>query len=41
VWRRSHSPSGLIDVVLKSDGRYFDAFDIDENDLMIMRQDDR
>lgn len=28
---------GLIDVVLRADGRYYDAFDIDENDKMVMR----
>lgn len=47
VWRRGDSVgggadglptrSGLIDVVLRADGRYYDAFDIDENDKMVMR----
>lgn len=47
VWRRGESVgagtdglpsrSGLIDIVLHSDGRYYDVFDIDENDKMVMR----
>lgn len=38
VWQRSApEESGLLDVVLRSDGRHFDAFDIDDDDRMIMR----
>jgi 3-oxoacyl-[acyl-carrier-protein] synthase-3 len=38
VWQRCEpEDSGLLDVVLRSDGRYFDAFDIDDQDRMIMR----
>ncbi|WP_394831606.1 ketoacyl-ACP synthase III [Pendulispora rubella] len=36
VWQTTEGTSGLLDVHLNSDGRYFDAFDIDENDKMIM-----
>jgi len=38
VWQRCEPhESSLLDVVLRSDGRYFDAFDIDDQDRMIMR----
>jgi 3-oxoacyl-[acyl-carrier-protein] synthase III len=37
VWRRTDGDSGLVDAVFSSDGRYFDAFDIDDHDKMIMR----
>lgn len=37
LWERSDADGGLIDVVIHSDGRYFDAFDIDAGDKMVMR----
>jgi 3-oxoacyl-[acyl-carrier-protein] synthase III len=38
VWQRcGPDESSLLDVALRSDGRYFDAFDIDDQDRMIMR----
>lgn len=38
VWQRCEPhDSSVLDVVLRSDGRYFDAFDIDDQDRMIMR----
>ncbi|MBV9380041.1 MAG: ketoacyl-ACP synthase III [Streptosporangiaceae bacterium] len=36
VWHRSPSHPGLLDAVLRADGRHFGAFDIDEDDKMIM-----
>ncbi|WP_207386461.1 ketoacyl-ACP synthase III [Protofrankia symbiont of Coriaria ruscifolia] len=38
VWSRvDRGPSGLVDTVVKSDGRHFDAFDIDDEDKILMR----
>ena len=46
VWQRGETTasgedapggSGIVDAVLRADGRYYDAFDIDENDKMVMR----
>jgi 3-oxoacyl-[acyl-carrier-protein] synthase III len=44
VWRREEVPGdapggdpGLLDVVLRSDGAYYDAFDIDDGDKMLMK----
>ncbi|WP_194905441.1 3-oxoacyl-ACP synthase III family protein [Catenulispora rubra] len=39
VWQRGEegTGSGLLDAVFNSDGRYFDAFDIDDDDKMIMK----
>jgi 3-oxoacyl-[acyl-carrier-protein] synthase III len=43
VWQRDQDAEGhgdgpgLLDAVFKSDGRYFDAFDIDDDDKMIMK----
>src|SRR5690606_12087077 len=41
VWQSSAgeegSDKGILDAVLRADGRYYDAFDIDENDKMVMR----
>lgn len=37
VWSSDNAEPGLIDVVLRADGSYYSAFDIDENDKMIMR----
>jgi 3-oxoacyl-[acyl-carrier-protein] synthase III len=37
VWTPGAAGSGLLDVVLHSDGAYFDAFDIDDNDKMLMK----
>ncbi|WP_031509796.1 ketoacyl-ACP synthase III [Streptomyces megasporus] len=37
VWSADTAEPGLLDVVLHSDGEHFNAFDIDENDKMIMR----
>ncbi|MEU0468841.1 ketoacyl-ACP synthase III [Amycolatopsis sp. NPDC006131] len=37
VWRRAEGPSGLEMVVLDSDAEHFDAFDIDDDDKMVMK----
>lgn len=37
VWSAETEERGLLDVALHADGSYFDAFDIDENDKMLMR----
>ncbi|WAL63554.1 ketoacyl-ACP synthase III [Amycolatopsis cynarae] len=37
VWRRQDGPSGLDAVVLRSDAEHFDAFDIDDEDKMMMK----
>ncbi|MER6130077.1 ketoacyl-ACP synthase III [Streptomyces sp. NPDC001795] len=37
VWSADPEHRGLLDVALHADGSYFDAFDIDENDKMLMR----
>ncbi|MFF3559180.1 ketoacyl-ACP synthase III [Streptomyces sp. NPDC002574] len=37
VWSADTQAPGLLDVALHADGSYFDAFDIDDNDKMVMR----
>jgi len=37
VWTRQEGYRGLLDVVLHSDGQYFDVFDIDDDDTMMMK----
>lgn len=37
VWSAADTDGGLLDVVLHSDGRYFDVFDIDDDDTMMMK----
>lgn len=37
VWSPGRAGSGLLDVVLHADGSYFGAFDIDDDDKMIMK----
>ncbi|WP_116112256.1 ketoacyl-ACP synthase III [Austwickia chelonae] len=37
VWSAGDGPGKLCDVVLHADGKYFGAFDIDDNDKMLMK----
>ncbi|NIH82773.1 3-oxoacyl-ACP synthase III family protein [Amycolatopsis viridis] len=37
VWRASDAPGGLEGAVLRSDAEFYDAFDIDDQDKMIMK----
>jgi 3-oxoacyl-[acyl-carrier-protein] synthase III len=37
VWTRQEGYRGLLDVVLHSDGQYFDVFDVDDDDTMMMK----
>ncbi|MDQ1295812.1 MAG: 3-oxoacyl-[acyl-carrier-protein] synthase [Actinomycetota bacterium] len=37
VWSAGEAGTGLLDTVLHSDGNYFDVFDIDDDDTMMMK----
>ncbi|WP_046469376.1 3-oxoacyl-ACP synthase III family protein [Allosalinactinospora lopnorensis] len=37
VWRRASGPTGLHGVTLRTEPRYYDAFDIDDDDKMLMK----